>query len=146
MSVIEEYVALQLPGTLMERLQQLIGQPVLVYLSGVHVHLMGGLPHSAPGGYSEVSVLSWPCPRPGRPCPPGPGPGPGPCPPWPPLPPPEPGPCPGPAMMGTAVVAGTLAFAGADYLALNAPLEGACREVLIPYTAVGMIVVGGTVV
>jgi hypothetical protein len=155
MSVIEEFVALQLPGTLMERLQQMIGQPVLVYLSGVHIHSMSSVPYLALSEYLDVDSLGWPCPRPGRPCPPGPGPGRGPGPgpdpdPWPPCPPsppPQPGPCPGPQPepcpglgMDTAVIAGTLTFAGVDHLALSVAHEGVCREMLIPYTAIGMIV------
>lgn len=50
----------------------------------------------------------------------------------------------GPAT-GTAVVSGTLAFAGADYLAIRVPAGGVCRDVVIPYNAVGMIVLVGMV-
>jgi hypothetical protein len=42
-------------------------------------------------------------------------------------------------------VSGTLAFAGADYLAIRVPAGGVCRDVVIPYNAVGMIVLVGMV-
>jgi len=132
------------PGTLRERLMQLVGQPVVVYLMGVHAHLAVMPPH--PGWPAEPYVAAPPW------CPPSPGPGP--CPPRPgPYPPaPEPAPCPGPMpMMGTAVVRGVLVFAGTDFLAVRVaadmcpgivgPNAGA-RDVLIPYQAVGMIVPG----
>lgn len=44
---------------------------------------------------------------------------------------------------GTAVVSGTLAFAGADYLVVRVPVGAACRDLVIPYNAVGMILVAG---
>ena len=45
-------------------------------------------------------------------------------------------------MMGTAVVSGTLAFAGVDYLVIRIPAGAVCRDILIPYDAVGMIIPG----
>ena len=42
---------------------------------------------------------------------------------------------------GTAVVSGTLAFAGTDYLIIRVPHGNVCIDILIPYTAIGMIVV-----
>ena len=53
----------------------------------------------------------------------------------------EPGRQPAP-MMGTVVVSGTLAFAGADYLVLRIPAWN-CRDILIPYDAIGTVIPGG---
>lgn len=143
--------ALQLlpPGTtLRERLSQLVGQPVTVYLKGVHAHLAVMPAHS--GWPTPPQMTAPPC------CPPGPGPGP--CPPSPPAPPcpptPGPAPCPGPGMMGTTVVNGVLVAAGGDYLVVRVsgdmcppmgPNMGGnmgLLDVLIPYSAVGLIVPG----
>jgi hypothetical protein len=50
-------------------------------------------------------------------------------------------------MMGTTVLNGVLAFAGADYIDLHVPLAGVeCREVLIPYNAIGMVLPGGPMI
>jgi hypothetical protein len=45
--------------------------------------------------------------------------------------------------MGTAVVSGTLAFAGADYLVVRVPVAATCHDIIIPYNAVGMVLVAG---
>ena len=133
--------ALQVPATLMERLGIAVGQPAVVYLMGVHAQLYRGaapLPAYQPGTPASAAP-DWCPPRPGPgPCPPRPEPGPGPCPPSP----------PGPGMMmGTAVLNGILAFAGADYIDLHVPLTGVeFREALIPYNAIGMILPGGPVI
>ncbi len=137
----ERLEALQLPGTLMERLSMATGQPVVVYLRGVHAELLRGVPPLPPGE---------PCP-PWEYAPPGQGtgssgsggtwgrepsyPGPG----WP------GGPGMGPGMgMRTTVISGILVFAGADFLVLHVPIGAANpRELLIPYTAIGIIVPGG---
>lgn len=126
-----------LPGTLRERLTQLVGQPVTVYLMGVHAQFAVMPAHPGWPTPPQMTAPPW--------CPPSPHPGP--C-------PPVPGPAPGPGpmhMMGTAVVRGILVFAGADYLAVRVapdmcpgvmgPNAGA-MDVLIPYHAVGMIVPG----
>lgn len=121
-----------LPGTLRERLMQLVGQPVVVYLMGVHAHIAVMPPHPGWPTPPQTTAGPW-CPPPW--CPPAPGPTPGPT--------PGPGPCPGPDHeMGTAMVAGTLVFAGADYLAVRVGSNAGARDVLIPYHAVGMIVPG----
>ena len=156
MPTIDTPVALQLPGTLAERLTMAVGQMVAVYLMNVH----------AP------SIIGGPCP-----CPPYPPAPPAPTPPAPPavpspgegsawggppltpgIPPGgghvtpiplawecEPGKPPTP-MMGTAVVSGTLAFAGADYLVIRIPAGAACKDILVPYNAVGVIVLGSRTV
>jgi hypothetical protein len=49
-------------------------------------------------------------------------------------------------MMGTAVVSGTLAFAGADYLVVRIPAGAVCKDILVPYNAVGVIVLGSRTV
>lgn len=126
-----------LPGTLMERLMQLVGQPVVVYLMGVRAHLAVMPPYPGWPITSEAVRPPWCPPSPGPgPCPPMPGPGP--CPPM-----PEPPPCPGPRpKMGTAVVSGVLVFAGADYMAVRVGATTCPRDVLIPYNAVGLIMPG----
>jgi hypothetical protein len=45
-------------------------------------------------------------------------------------------------MMGTAVVRGILVAAGPDFLAVRVGQNAACRDILIPYNAVGMIIPG----
>lgn len=70
-----EVRALQLPGTLMERLQACVGMPVTVYLRGVHGSLAAGIPgmsgtHPGPGVGPGV-----PCPGMGPGLGPGFGPG-----------------------------------------------------------------------
>lgn len=47
---------------------------------------------------------------------------------------------PGYARMMTTVVTGTLAFAGVDYLVIRVRVDSACRDVVIPYNAVGAVV------
>lgn len=126
------------PGTLRERLTQLVGQQVTVYLMGVHAHRLAVTPPH-PGWSPTPMGLLPPPPW----CPPSPGPAP-PCPgPTPPYPGPTPPPCPGPEpMMGTAVVSGVVVFAGADFLAVRVGAMPGARDVLIPYNAVGLIVPG----
>ncbi len=53
-------------------------------------------------------------------------------------------PAPAPMPMETAVVAGTLGFVGADYLILRVRVNAMCRDILIPFTAIGMLVTGCT--
>lgn len=167
-----EQRALQLAGTIMERLQACVGMPVIVYVRGVHGAVTGipGMPGTFPG----------PGVGPGVPCPgmgPGPGPGFGPGPgsgpgfgtgpgrpAWPAVSsidnveaernlrgpcedprPPCPDPMPGMGIM-TTVVQGVLAFAGADYVSVTVGLGGSkrdFREVAIPLNAIGMIVCTG---
>ncbi len=160
MSTLDEAGILQMPGTFMARLGTLLGQPVVIYLRGVHAHMVMEVPgQPCPG----------PCPpfvpptEPGMTGPaagsPGVGPGFGGPPLTPGVPPggghvtplepfagrcePAPGPRPG---MGTTVLNGTLVFAGADYLVLRAAMGARCVDFLVPYMAVGMIVLGGMVV
>lgn len=136
--------ALQLPGMMMERLTAAVGQTVVVYVKHVHAPPIVGAPGVCP---------------PYVPTPPGPGgptPGAGGGSAWggPPLTPGVPpggghvgpipmawecDPCRRP-MMGTAVVSGTLGFAGVDYLVIRIPVDSTCADILIPYSAVGMIV------
>ena len=123
--------ALLLLGTLRERLGLSVGYPATVYLKGVHAQLLLGMPPAPgmPGSPASGVPGTW--------CPPGPTPGPG----------PGPSPGHGGTMMGTAVLNGVLAFAGADYINLHVPMAGASyREVLIPYNAIGMILPGGPVI
>ncbi len=153
--------ALQLPGTIMERLQACIGMPVTVYLMGVHGALMAEMPGTHPGpglgpGFGP-GFGPGPCPGPGF----GSGPG---RPVWPgvssldnveakrnlrgPCPdpgPPCPSPCPDMEMM-TTVVQGVLAFAGTDYISVTVAMGKTMndfREVEIPYNAIGMIICAG---
>lgn len=145
--------ALQVAGTLMERLQACAGMPVTVYLSCVNATLMSEMPEVpspgapcpgfgpgfgpgtpfGPGRPYEIGELRMPCPGPRPPCPePR---------------PPCPGPEPMPPMMMTTVVQGILAFAGEDYLSLSVMFgqaPGGFFEVAIPYNAVGMVICGGT--
>jgi hypothetical protein len=41
---------------------------------------------------------------------------------------------------GTATVTGTLGFAGLDYLVIRILVDHICTDILIPYNAIGMIV------
>ena len=138
--------ALHLPrGTLMDRLNLLLGQMVVVYLMSVHapsIIATGPCPPYGPepglptGGQGAGGAWAGPPLTPG--IPPGGGHlGPIPIPfgYWdcePEKPAPE---------RGTAVVSGTLAFAGTDYLIIRVPHGNVCIDILIPYTAIGMIVV-----
>lgn len=146
-------VALQLPGTLMERLTMALGQMVEVYLMHVHAPSIIGAPCPCPP-YEPAPIPPAPAPA----APPSATPSGGSA--WggPPLTPGVPpggghvtpipltsvcGPGAGPApCMGTAVVSGTLGFAGIDYLVIRIPAGTECRDILIPYNAVGMIVLG----
>ena len=119
-----------MPATLMERLALAVGQPVVVYLMGVHAHIAVTPPHPGWPTAPYATAPPW--------CPPMPGPGP--C-------PPMPGPAPAPTpVIGTAVVSGVLVFAGVDYIAVRVGTGTACRDVLIPYNAIGMIIPGGLMV
>lgn len=131
--------ALQLPNTFAERLANALGQRVVVYLKCVHApSIIGGPgycppypPGMAPG---EESAWGGPPLTPG--VPPGGG---------------HVGPIPVPLgreceperpempMMGTAFVVGTLGFVGADYLIIRVPDGTMCRDILIPYNAIGMV-------
>ncbi len=125
-----------IPTTLGEILAALVGQPVVVYLKGVHAKLF-----MTNGMMSLEALAAWCPPRPGPgPCPPVPEPFP-PMPPLPPMPPPcPPTPAPQP-MMGTAVVTGVVAAAGADYVVLQVACgPNMIRAIYIPFTAIGMVI------
>ncbi|MGI6642574.1 MAG: hypothetical protein ACOX3V_00925 [Bacillota bacterium] len=57
----------------------------------------------------------------------------------------ESAPCPE-SEMGTTILSGTLAFAGADYLVLRIAMNGCCADILVPYMAIGMAVACGMAV
>lgn len=152
MPINEKPKALQLPGTLMERLSMALGQTVTVYLMNVHAASIVASGPCPP--YEPLPPGPTPPPTPGLPSPgtgtgpgfagppltPGIPPGGGHVGPLPPLswdcPPGKP-----PARpMGTTTVTGTLAFVGLDYLVIRVPVNHVCTDILIPYTAVGMIV------
>jgi len=155
MSMTDNIRTLQLADMFAGTLAAWVGQPVVVYLKHVSAESLAGVPQPPPGPYA-------PCP----PYPPTPAPGAG----GPgitggtPIVPGSPGgsgnvgpitgspigsaalwrcpPEPCPDGMGTAVVAGTLRFVGADYLIVGVPHPGGCTDLLIPYTAIGMITMG----
>lgn len=149
MPTTDKPVALQLPGTLRERLTMAVGQMVVVYLRCVWAHpIIGGPEPCPPYGPAPPAPTPPIIPSPGAggawagpPLTPGIPPGGGHLVPIPMAWGCEPGKPPMP-MMGTAVVSGTLAFAGVDYLAIRIRAGMACRDILIPYNAVGMIVLG----
>lgn len=148
----EKPKALQLPGTLIERLSLALGQTVTVYLMNVHAAPIVGAGPCPP--YEPLPPPPTPPPTPELPSPgtgtgpgfagppltPGIPPGGGHVGPLPPLswecPPGKPPAHP----MGTATVTGTLAFAGLDYLVIRIPVNQICTDILIPYNAIGMIV------
>jgi len=149
----DEPQALQVFGTLAERLAMAVGYPAVVYLMGVHAPMGPGTWLHPPGGPHPGMPLLPPSgtPQPGSTaspdwCPPRPGPGPAPG--------TGPGSGTGPGtgpgmggMMQTEVLYGVVAFAGANYLDLQVCVSGKeFREVLIPYSAVGMIIPGGPTV
>ncbi|HHY76794.1 MAG TPA: hypothetical protein GX500_08545 [Firmicutes bacterium] len=152
MPTVDKPKALQLPETLMARLSMSLGEPVTVYLMGVHAPPIVA---SGPCPPYEPMPEPTPPPMPGLPSP-GTGTGPGFA--GPPLTPGIPpggghvGPIPPLAWdcppgkqpplqhMATATVTGTLAFAGMDYLVIRIPVDHTCTDILIPYSAVGMIV------
>jgi hypothetical protein len=144
--------ALQLPSSLMERLSLALGQWVTVYLMHVRSAPIVGSGPCPP--YEPLPPGPPPPPTPGQPSPgvgtgpgfagppltPGIPPGGGHVGPLPPLAwecPPGKAPAP---HVGTGTVTGTLAFAGVDYLVIRIPVNQTCADILIPYNAIGMIV------
>lgn len=157
MSMTDNIRILQLADMFAGALTPWVGQPVVVYLKHVSRESIAGVPQPPPGQYP-------PCP----PYPPAPAPTPGAGGPGitggTPIVPGSPGgsgnvgpitgsPIGSTALWGclpephdehgeTAVVAGTLRFVGADYLIVGVPRPGGCTDLLIPFTAIGMIVMG----
>ncbi|MGE5579411.1 MAG: hypothetical protein ACM3WU_05125 [Bacillota bacterium] len=149
---------LQVADVFAGALMALIGQPVVVYLMHVSAESLEGVPMPPKGPYEPCPPYPAPPPTPapvaggpsitgGTPIIPGaPGPtgnvGPimgspiGSASLW-----GMPEPCP-PHEMGTGVVAGTLGFVGADYIIIRVPCRGVCIDLLVPFNAIGMIVVG----
>lgn len=143
MPTIDKPRALQLPGTLMERLAAAAGQTVVVYLMNVHAPSIVGGPGICPP-YEQAPPVVTPSPGAGGawggpPLTPGIPPGGGHLGPIPLVWECGPGKQPTP-MMGTMSVSGTLAFAGVDYLVIRIPVCEGCQDILIPYNAVGMII------
>jgi hypothetical protein len=132
-------------GTIGQRLAHSVGRPVVIYLTGVCADFSyvepappGACPPpdrfpTTPGGGTTTGgtpiipgfpgtgdvgpigpfALGWECPEE--------------------MPPP---------MMITAVVTGTLIYLGTDFLSLQALIDGSCVEILIPYSAIGIIITG----
>lgn len=140
-------VALQVPATFANRLALSVGQQAVVYVMHVKAPSIQAAPGCPP-------CPPYPAPPTAPTAPPAASPGTGTNYQGPPLTPGSPTGgghvtpmaawiCPpgAPPMMTTATVSGTLAFAGTDYLVIRVPATGgACTDVLIPYNAVGMIV------
>ena len=156
MSMTDNMRVLQLPDMFARTLVAWIGRPVVVYLKHVSEESLAGAPQPPPGQYPPCPPYPMPVPTPvvggpditgGTPIIPGSPTGSGnvgpimgspigstalwECPPR---------PC--PDEMGTGVVAGTLRFVGVDYLIIGVPRNGMCIDLLIPFAAIGMIVMG----
>ncbi len=157
MSMTDNVRILQLADMFAGALAAWVGQPVIVYLKHVSAESIKGVPVPGPGPYT-------PCP----PYPPTPTPPPtaggGGITGGTPIVPGSPGgsgnvgpitgspignvalwgcpPEPHERMEGTAVVAGTLRFVGTDYVIVGVPRPGGCQDLLIPFTAIGAIIMG----
>ncbi len=152
-------MSIVLPSTFREGLMAWLGQHVVVYLKNVSEASLVGVPHPPPLPYDPCPPYPQP-PTPPTPTPvagggnitggtpivpgaPGPTGNVGPitgsgfasmalwiC-------PPKPG-----EAVGTGVVSGTLRFVGTDYIIIGVPVGGVCRDLIIPFNAIGMVVAG----
>lgn len=139
--------ALQVPRTLMDRLAADVGNRVVVYLMHVHAESIIGGPGPCPP-YPPAPPPQAPVPGGGAwggpPLTPGVPPGGGHLGPIPLVPLAwecEPGKYPEP-MMETAMVSGTLAFVGPDFIVIRVPDCMTCKDIIIPYNAIGLILSG----